>query len=342
MIRVIRSIDVGYGNTKILISPTAAPPFDCFLIPSVAVASRPSQPTAPLGTSRRTINLRIDGLIYEAGPDARLAQGPAWLPNMHDEYCLTPEYLALIRTALHYIREPVIELLVLGLPVSTYRKRRVELEARMTGDHPLTAGHVVRVNEVRVVPQPCGALMHFLKHTRRSQARSQRNLVIDAGSRTFDWVVADGSQVRDELCGAVNRGMYDVLDAIARGINEAEGITLRDLDRIDTALRTGHKPLLFGKEYDLTPFLASARKTAEEAVATIKRYVDDGSDVDNIVCSGGATFFYLPAVQEAFPRHAVHAIEEAVFANVRGFQSSAEALAMLLDKGPRPSQQAAA
>jgi len=139
MIRVIRSIDVEYGNTKILISPTATPPFDGVLIPSVAVASRSSQPTAPLSTPRRTINIRIGGLIYEIGPDARLAQGPARLPNMHDDYCLTPEYLALIRAAMHYVREPVIDLLVPGLLVLTYRTRRIEPEAHDRG--PFTKCH---------------------------------------------------------------------------------------------------------------------------------------------------------------------------------------------------------
>jgi hypothetical protein len=44
--------------------------------------------------------IEVDGLRYEVGPDALLAQETSPSQNMDDDFALTPEYLALVRGAL--------------------------------------------------------------------------------------------------------------------------------------------------------------------------------------------------------------------------------------------------
>jgi plasmid segregation protein ParM len=82
--------------------------------------------------------------------------------------------------------------------------------------------------------------------------------------------------------------------------------------------------LVFGKPYDILPFRALADKIAQDAVAAIKKHVDDAGDIDNIVLAGGSSFFYKPTIQAAFPRHTLHVVPSPVFANVRGFQLAGE------------------
>jgi plasmid segregation protein ParM len=55
-------------------------------------------------------------------------------------------------------------------------------------------------------------------------------------------------------------------------------------------------------------------------VSYLRRYVEDGSDIDNIILAGGSAFFYRDAIRVAFPRHVIHELPDALYANVRGFQ----------------------
>jgi hypothetical protein len=54
------------------------------------------------------------------------------------------------------------------------------------------------------------------------------------------------------------------------------------------ALRSGKRPKIFGKEYDISNHVLAAHKVAEEAIAAMQRYVGDGSDIDNVIWSAVA------------------------------------------------------
>ena len=64
------------------------------------------------GGPRDTIALRVDQMFYEAGPDIDLALGNfrPQLPRT-DDYVQLPEYLALLRIAMDYMRVDTIDLL---------------------------------------------------------------------------------------------------------------------------------------------------------------------------------------------------------------------------------------
>jgi len=119
---------------------------------------------------------------------------------------------------------------------------------------------------------------------------------------------------------SVNRGMFDVLQAIASGISKATGTQFREYDLVDTALRGGKNPVIFQEEYDLSKHLPLARKIAEQAIGEMLHYVGDGSDIKNIILVGGGAFFFKKAIKEAFPKHRIHELKDALYANVKGFQ----------------------
>ena len=49
-------------------------------------------------------------------------------------------------------------------------------------------------------------------------------------------------------------------------------------------------------------------------------YVGDGSDLKNIILVGGGAFFFRKTIKEAFPKHRIHELKDALYANVKGFQ----------------------
>lgn len=319
---VVRAVDVGRGNTKYIAGIKNGEP-QCAMFPSQAHPSESVYEVDGWGASRKTVSIPVNGLVYEVGPDVHLA-ADVFNSNVlqHDRYAETPEYLALVLGALHYMQVDAIDLLIVGLPVATFKlKRHVSaLERRLTGEHELGKGRKIVVRRVKAIAQPAGALMYYgLQQNRVAQLRKERSLIVDPGRRTFDWIVTHGMQQIDKRSHSVPRGMHDVLHAIVEGISRNTGAHYHEYDMVDAALRTGKKLVIFQKDYDLSQHLPLARKVPEQAVAEMMHYVGDAGDIRNIVQVGGGSFFYKPALKAAFPNHTIHELKDPIFANVSGF-----------------------
>ena len=148
----------------------------------------------------------------------------------------------------------------------------------------------------------------------------ERSLVIDAGWRTFDWLVTRGLRVVTRLSHSINRGVSDILRDIAEHISADIGVSFTDLEAIDVALRTGKNPRIFQKTYDIKPLDKLAREVADQAVSAMLQYFDNSHAFENIILVGGGAFMFKRAIKQAFPRHTIHEVREPLYANVRGFQ----------------------
>lgn len=323
---VVRAIDVGRGNVKYTVGPGTDGRPECALFPALAVPSEHEHVADTLGPRRRTIDIPIDNLFYTVGPDVHLASDIFNSQVLqHDRYCETPEYLALTLGALHYMKVRHVDLLMVGLPVATLKLRKsvLNLEKRLQGTHSLGKGGEVTVAEVKTLAQPAGALLQYaFEQQRVAQLRRERNLIIDPGRRTFDWIVTDGMAIIDKRSHSLPRGMFDVLQVIAQGVSMAMQVDYREYEAIDEALRKSSKHpslTLFGEKYALGRHLPMARKIAEQAVAEMMHYVGEASDIANIILVGGGGFFFRPAIKAAFPRHQIVEIRDPLFANVSGF-----------------------
>lgn len=330
---IVRAVDVGRGNTKFVTDMRDGVPI-CDMFPSQAYPAETAHEHEGWGAKRRTVSVPVDGLMYEVGPDVHLA---ADIFNacvlQHERYCDTPEYLALVLGALHSMQLEHIDLLVIGLPVATFKlKRQVgALEKRLTGKHQLGKGRSVTVAQVKAIAQPAGALMYYgMVHNRVAQLRKELSMIVDPGRRTFDWIVTQGMQQIDKRSHSVPRGMHDVLRTIVDGINRTTDSHYRDYEQIDLALRNGRRPFIFQQEYDIAQHLPLARKIPEQAVAEMMHYVGDAADIRNIILVGGGAFFFKPALKAAFPQHTINELKEPVFANVKGFQYAGTELAKAL------------
>jgi plasmid segregation protein ParM len=322
----VRAIDVGYSWTKYVVDGDRADRIVCRSFPSIAPRASGRELAVDGISQRQTVRVSVDELVFEVGPDAQLVQETYQALPFDDGYAETPEYLALVRGALRLMHVPRIALLAVGLPVALYQRKRQALEARLRGVHAFGAGEAVTVEAVKAFAQPVGALVSAsVGNEALQRLQNARALVVDAGWRTFDWVVTSSAKIHDKRSDSVARSMYDVVDAMGRALSRDLGTQLGALDhaRIAEALRRKQPVRIFGNPLPLEPYLALGQRIADEAVTAMKRLVQDGTDIDAIVLAGGGAFFFGDAIGRAYPKHSVITLEDPFHANCRGFQLAA-------------------
>jgi plasmid segregation protein ParM len=317
---IVRAVDVGFGNTK-FITGVAGGDIHCASIPSLAYPSARDPAALPAAERRKTIAIPINGLYYEVGQDVALATDNLRATHLHDRYTETPEYMALLRGALALMKVPSIDLLVVGLPVSHFMGKKAALEKAVTGTHDVGGGKTVIVRKALVVAQPQGALVYYAAtHQKMATIEHEQSLIIDPGSRTFDWLVARGMRLVLKTSDSVIRGVSHVLRVIAHDIGTEIGTPYTDLDAIDRALRTGKSPMIYQKTYDISKLMPMANTVAERAVGAMLESLPADYSFQNIILVGGGAFLFKSAVKQAFSKHRILEVREPMYANVRGFQ----------------------
>ena len=256
---IVRAVDVGSGNTK-FVTAVAGTDIRCVSFPSVAYPCSDASPSWPASERTKTVCIPVGRLFYEVGPDVSLAADTFRAKQLHDGYTESPEYLALLRGALSMMKLSHIDLLVVGLPVALFAVKKAALEKLMAGSHDIGGGKTVTVGKALAVAQPQGALVHYAcEHKKMATIGSEQSLIIDPGSRTFDWLVARGMRLVRKQSHSFNRGISDVLRLLASEITKSIGTPYRDYDAIDLALRSGKPPVIYQKAYDISRHLPLAR-----------------------------------------------------------------------------------
>ena len=314
---IVRAVDVGSGNTK-FVTGVVGNEIRCASFPSVAYPSSGETPHWPASERRKTVCIPVGPLFYEVGPDVGLAADTFRAKQLHDEYTESPEYMALLRGALSMMKVSHIDLLIVGLPVALFSLKKSALEKTMAGEHQIGGGKTVTVAKAMAVAQPQGALVHYAaEHKKMATIGTEQSLVIDPGSRTFDWLVTRGMRLVQKQSHSINRGMSDVLRLLAAEISKDVGSPYRDYDAIDLALRSGKSPVIFQKPYDMGRHLPLAESVAQQAVSTMRQWIETPESLQNIILVGGGAFLFKKAVKAAFPKHRIHEVKEPMFANVR-------------------------
>ena len=320
---IVRAIDVGFGNTKYVVAAQGGR-VECAHFASIAYDSAHDNTGDALGSKRKTVCVPVGGMWYEVGPDVALAADGFVGRNHHDDYMRTHEYRAFTAGALHFMKVDRVDLLVLGLPVADYMRRRAELQKAMTGTFEVGRNRKVEVKRVLVVAQPQGAMYAVFGDQANAKLRQGRTLVIDAGSRTFDWLVTLDSKVVGKMSDSVNRGVYDILVKIAAAVASETGRGYQNLEAIDKALRS-RKPLrAYKRSVDLKKYDNAIEKIADQAVAMLHGKLGSTDDLEHIVVVGGGMHLYRASIRRKFPEIAISEVDEPLYANVKGFQLMGE------------------
>lgn len=335
---IVRAIDVGYGNVKFTTShDDAFGKIECSQFPSRSPIAGDKGIAAGLLQGRKTVVVDVNGTNYEVGYDVVKAQGTFDETSvLNKDFCLSDAYMARLKGALAYIKMDAsftgdnLALLVLGLPVSTFRNEQLrnKLKQRVLGTHDLPDGKVIKVERVLVMPQPMGAYFEYaFEHSMFEKMQEQNNLIIDPGFLTFDWLMSAGLVPIDARSDSVNRGMSSVLKAVAEESKRKEGwetdVSLL-VKLLEEHFRLGRPYNVYGVERDVSNYIGPGKAIINEAVAALGNSVGDGADIQNIILSGGGAVLYLDAIKEKFKHHKIIVMENPVFSNVRGFQLAGE------------------
>jgi plasmid segregation protein ParM len=321
--KIIRAIDVGYGNVKYVASRSNEG-IHCEMFPSLSPLASSLQISTGFGSTTDWVTVEVGGVRYAVGPGARNSLKAHSVRILHGDYSTTSDYMALLRGALIKMNVPEIDLLVVGLPVDRMNSRAQSLAQQLKGFHPVVDGRGIYVRHVWTLAQPLGGFLDYaVGQGLYETLADQVNLVIDPGYYTVDWLTGLGINVMPERTGSFPGGTHAVLESFARSVSEALGVTYTDLDAIDRALEKGR--LRVGKsEIDLAPHWRQAQARIEEAVNSIANSVGDALDVNNIILVGGGSKLYEPAIRRRFPSPNLIVAPDPIFANVRGFQIAGE------------------
>jgi len=203
---IVRAVDVGFGNTK-YVTGYAGHDIRCACFPSVAYPSARDLSATVAGERRKTVAVPIGGLFYEVGPEVNFAADTFRATQMHDRYIETPEYAALARGALSFMKVDTIDLLVVGLPVAAFTEKKSALERAMTAEHEVGRGRTVTVRKALAIAQPQGALVYYGSlHQKLKALEYEQSLIIDPGARTFDWLVAKGMRLVQKKSHSLSLG----------------------------------------------------------------------------------------------------------------------------------------
>ena len=110
---------------------------------------------------------------------------------------------------------------MVGLPVAVFAAKTAALEKLMAGRHVLGGVKTVLVRKALAMAQPNGALIDYAtQHNKVEAMEHEQSLVIDPGSRTFDWLVARGMKLSHKQSYSVDRGVSNILQLIADDISQ--------------------------------------------------------------------------------------------------------------------------
>lgn len=326
MKKIVRALDLGWGYTKYSVLDSLTQEIEYKAFPSLAPRHTGLGLSLDILGGRDTVVVDVDGTQYEVGPDSVDLDSSDASRNLNDAYIHTEQYKALFFGALAYMKEPVIDLLVVGLPLSNMQAAP-KLRELVVGKHRINAQTLVEVKDALVVPQPLGGLYHCLGLKDSIEALAfmdeETNLIIDPGFLTFDFLFANGTRVVENRSGAHNGGVSKVLRAIAESLSAKFGIRYENLNAIDRALRK-RKIRINGEVESLEEHIRSTRGILEAPVNYMRNLVGDGSDIDNIILLGGGSAIFKSTIERFYPKHDIILVEDSQLANVRGFQRIGE------------------
>ncbi len=335
--KIVRALDVGYGNVKFVRRhDSLESKVICDMFPSRSPAASDSSIGEGTLKRRETIVVDVNGTLYEVGHDVAQAQGANDISSTLDNnFVRSDGYMARVLGALHYmfidIEQDYIDLLVVGLPVNNIKEHKEFLIEKLKGKHVLPHNRVIEIKDVKVFEQPLGAFFNFMyspdepENFSYAVVKSQRNLIIDPGMYTFDWLLINNMKASDNRSGGTSRAMSDVIKAMAKVIAKEQKTTEEQVFKIiDDAIRANRNPRIFSNEINLDDYISYTKTVVNQSVDALANSVGDGADVDNIMLVGGGARFFYDSIKAKYPRHKIITTDNSVFANVIGFQMAGE------------------
>lgn len=198
--------------------------------------------------------------------------------------------------------------LVVGLPIGHYTRFRGDLAEMLSGQHEVGVfarggereDTVVRVTDIRVVPQPFGTVMNLMLNdvgeVMEKGMTRQKIGVVDIGFRTSDFTITDRTRYSERGSMTSDSGISRAFTTIASKLHEKSGVQV-ELYRMYDAVERG-TIRIHGKRYDLKRITEQAFGQLATRIATeANRLWANDWDIDAIVVTGGGGAILAPYLQ---------------------------------------------
>lgn len=341
--KIVLAIDVGHGNCKFT-TASVADEFKPQMFPSIAPQSRKGTFSTYFEPGK-SFEVPIGDAIHIVGEDVEDEALSTTKRIVDANFSLSNTYLALVNGCLSRINKPHVDLLVLGLPLTTYQTHHERLREKMVGGHKIFNPNraknpdaptysSVEVRAVRVFPQPVGAFFNYtIPRQLLESMQDQLNLVLDVGLGTFDWFLARGQKPIKGRCGANNNGVLSLSTAVAEAIGPNTVNNFGIMNRIDKAIREESSFNLHGKPINVKKYYWTTVENAiQTSVASMMQSVGNSDDIDNIILTGGGAQLFASAIRKAFPHHEIQLESDPIYSVVKGFQMVGEQIVQDIHK----------
>ena len=313
-------LDIGYSNTKIISGDRRA--------------SFPSVVGTP-DKARFSLN-GTDAIVLEEPDRALIGQEAVaqsrFLRRREDrKFTQSAEWGMLFLAALTEMTKATSANLVVvtGLPVAFYDDK-ARVQDRLLGNHRVRredrAAQSFQVEDVRVIPQPFGALLNEALSTTGkivNTALATGNVgVVDVGGKTTNLLSVRNLSERTRETTSVSVGAWDIVRSLRGWLaKEYPDLELRDHD----VARVVQDRCIsyYGDEIELGDVIDEILEPmAEQVIAEATQLWNGAAGLKAVLVAGGGALLLGEYVKRHF-RHAV-VVDEPVFANALGFWKFAQ------------------
>lgn len=316
----IAGYDGGYSNAKLTYGWSDQDKFVTEIFPATGIREQAS--TFLKRKNKDEVTVQVDGEKW-----AVFGPGKSQEREINSGYSKTPIYKALYLGALAKISKVTkeIDILVTGLPASQARNQAIvkPLIAMMQGVHKIDEDTEVVVRKVLVISQGSGVINDVLNSIDDPNRLFRSNiLVVDPGYYSVDYVVYEKGNLNERASNSSVEAVRSLITTINELMRD-EIQTEPGLDTIEEAFRANEKSIyLYGKEYDLIPYVEKAKKIVyPRLLSQVRNDLSFMSTdrVDEVLLAGGGANLYEGAVREAYPNARINISAEPVASNSRGF-----------------------
>ncbi len=213
--------------------------------------------------------------------------------------------------------------LVTGLPVSWYPDRAALVQSLLGPHNPVINGNACRfeIVDVLVVPQPFGSFFRVLLSTQgvledREELSRERVALLDIGTHTTDYALADGLRYVEPKSGSIPVAMARVYELVRRDINDGHRLEM-SLQDVEDAVQRG-SIRLYGQRHPIDDLVQRALDAVgQEILGEALTLWGDGREFAAILVTGGGGVAFLDRIQAVYP-HA-RLVPDAQLANAEGF-----------------------
>ncbi|MCZ2113494.1 MAG: ParM/StbA family protein [Anaerolineae bacterium] len=323
-------LDIGHSTVKVSFAGITGP--SSFIFPSVVC---PSFLISDDAEARRAASetVTVGSRSFFIGDTARIQGGTSVSTGLSEDWIDSPEHAALLLGAFAKLRELLVDVsspdLVMGLPTHLFLRQKDRLKE-------IVRRHV-KVNSIRVIPQPMGPYQAYMLAPNGLPAISRLMTkeswgVIEVGYFSTDFMLIQDGRWMERASGACS-GVRVAAEHLVRLLSE-KGITI-DLLEAEDALRNGFIRS-FGQKMDVTAEVSkSSDLIVAEVVDTATRLMEPyARKLDGVLVAGGGAPLVYPLLKARWP-HAVM-LDNPRFAVAEGMRRLGLALSFVRNISKEP------